>query len=120
MKPNYLSPVVFGLGVSAAVLEQAPGKCCFNIIAIGGGRSHYWRSPIWQEIDGAFQLGGGGDDKKLSKFCFNYQDRSLTDSSGRKCHAQKETGQLHCLHNPLECRSSILSSAQNEQAANIK
>jgi hypothetical protein len=119
MKPNYFFPVVFGLGVSAAVLEHAPSKCCFNINAVSGGRGHYWQSPIWQGVDGAFHLGGGSD-KKPSDFCFNHQDRSLTDSSGRKCYAQKETGQLQCLHNPLGCKPSILSSVQNEQAVNTK
>jgi hypothetical protein len=122
MKPNYLSSILFGLGISAAVLERAPGKCCFNINAVGSFGNHYWQSPIWQGVEGAFHLGGGGggNDKKPSDFCYNHQDMSLTDSNGRKCHAQTKTGQLHCLQNPLGRRSPILLFVQNQQTANTK
>ena len=125
MKPISLSAVIFGFGVSAAVLERAPGQCCFNINAYGGGRGigrfYGWKSPIWQGVEGAFHLSSSdGDYKKPSEFCFSLQDRSFTDSSGRKCHVQKETGQLRCLHNPLGRRSSVLLSVQNQQAANTK
>lgn len=54
--------------------------CCFNLHSLGGDLT----APVWQALDGALKLGGGG--RPASEFYINKHDNSMTDGSGAKVH----------------------------------